>query len=90
METAIRSLALRASRLPEVPFEKPGRVVARDTVNALKSGFFYGWLGLADGIIAHIENEYGRAFRVILTGGFAGAVAAHLAHENIGGTSSCR
>ena len=82
VETAIRSLALRASRLPEVPFEKPDRVVARDTVNALKSGFFYGWLSLADGIIARIEREYGRAFRVILTGGFAGAVTAHLAHEN--------
>jgi type III pantothenate kinase len=82
VETAIRSLALRASRLPEVPFEKPDRVVARDTVNALKSGFFYGWLGLADGIIGSIEREYGRAFRVILTGGFAGAVTAHLAHGN--------
>jgi type III pantothenate kinase len=81
IETAIRSLALRASRLPEVPFEKPDRVVARNTVNALKSGFFYGWLSLAEGIIARIEREYGRSFGLILTGGFAGAVAEHLAHE---------
>ena len=80
--TAISSLARHASRLPEVPFEKPERVVARDTVNALKSGFFYGWLSLADGIIASIEREYGRSFRVILTGGFAGAVTKHLSHEN--------
>ena len=82
VDTAIRSLSLRASRLPEVPFEKPDRLVARDTVNALKSGFFYGWLSLADGIIARIEQEYGRTFRIILTGGFAGAVAEHLSHEN--------
>jgi type III pantothenate kinase len=82
VDTTIRSLALRASRLPEVPFEKPDRLVARDTVNALKSGFFYGWLSLADGIIARIEREYGRTFRVILTGGFAGVVTEHLSHEN--------
>lgn len=82
IDTAIRSLSLRASRLPEVPFEKPDRLVARDTVNALKSGFFYGWLSLAEGIIARIEREYGRTFKVILTGGFAGAVTAHLSHEN--------
>jgi type III pantothenate kinase len=82
VDTTIRSLALRASRLPEVPFEKPDRLVARDTVNALKSGFFYGWLSLADGILARIEEEYGRTFRVILTGGFAGAVSGNLFHEN--------
>lgn len=81
--TSISTLAARASRLPEVAFEEPDRLVARDTVNALKSGFFYGWLSLADGIIARIEKEYDRSFRVILTGGYAGAVAGHLAHENI-------
>jgi type III pantothenate kinase len=82
VDTAIRSLSLRASRLPEVPFEKPDRLVARDTITALKSGFFYGWLSLADGIMARIEKEYGRTFRIILTGGFAGAVTEHLYHEN--------
>ncbi len=83
IDTAIKSLWMSASRLPEVPFEKPDRLVARDTVNALKSGFFYGWLSLAEGIIARIEREYGRGFTVILTGGFAGAVTEHLGHENI-------
>ncbi len=83
IDTAIKSLWMSASRLPDVPFEKPDRLVARDTVNALKSGFFYGWLSLAEGIIARIEKEYGRTFTVILTGGFAGTVAEHLAHANI-------
>ncbi len=79
--TAIAALAERASRLPEVPFERPDRIAARDTVNALKSGFFYGWLSLAEGIIGRIEAEYGRTFGVILTGGYAGAVADHLSHS---------
>ncbi|HOT46041.1 MAG TPA: type III pantothenate kinase [Spirochaetota bacterium] len=83
IDTAITSLSLRASRLPEVPFEKPGRVVAKNTVDALKSGFFHGWVSLAEGIIAKIEKEYGRGFSVILTGGFAGKVAEHLDHANI-------
>lgn len=83
IDTAITSLSLRASQLPEVPFEKPGRVVAKNTVDALKSGFFHGWISLAEGIIAKIEKEYGRGFSVILTGGFAGKVAEHLDHANI-------
>ena len=83
IDTAIRSLALRASRLPEVPFEKPERLVARGTIDALKSGFFYGWLSLAEGLIGRIEREYGRDFRVILTGGFAAAVAEHLSRPPV-------
>lgn len=79
IDTAIRSLALRASRLPEVPFEKPERLAARNTIDALKSGFFYGWLSMAEGIIGRIEKEYGRPFRIILTGGFATTVAEYLA-----------
>lgn len=71
IDTAIRGLAQRASRLPEVPIEKPDRVAARDTVNALKSGFYYGWISLVEGIISRIENEYGKQFTVIMTGGHA-------------------
>ncbi len=83
IDTAIQSLSQRTSRLPEVPFEKPDRVAARDTVNALKSGFFYGWISLAEGIIRRIEEEYGRGFRIILTGGYAPAVADHLSYEHV-------
>jgi len=71
IETAIRGLAQRASRLPEIPIEKPDRVAARDTVNALKSGFYYGWISLLEGIINRIETEYGKKFTVIMTGGHA-------------------
>lgn len=78
IDTAIKALASRASRLPEVPFEKPDRLAARDTANALKSGFFYGWLSLVEGIIGRIEAEYAREFRIVLTGGYAGAIEGHL------------
>jgi type III pantothenate kinase len=83
IETAISSLSRRASRLPEIIFEKPDRLVARDTVNALKSGFFYGWISLAEGIVGKIKKEYGRDFNVILTGGFAPSVAGHCGFKNI-------
>jgi type III pantothenate kinase len=83
IDTAIKSLSGRASRLPEVAFEKPDRVVARDTVNSLKSGFFYGWISLAEGIIGRIRNEYDTDFRIILTGGYAPSVADHFGFETI-------
>lgn len=70
----IDALASAASQLPAVPFERPEHLVARNTVDALKSGFFYGWLSLIEGMIDRIEAEYGKSFSVILTGGYSGTV----------------
>jgi len=71
----MEALARKASNLHEIVLEKPSRLVARDTEDALKSGFFYGWLSMLDGLISRIEKSYGTAFRVIFTGGFAGVLS---------------
>ncbi|HOO70207.1 MAG TPA: type III pantothenate kinase [Spirochaetota bacterium] len=81
--TTIRALSQRTSKLPEIVFEKPASLVCRDTVNAIKSGFFYGWLSLVEGIINRILREYGRDMKIIFTGGAAGIIAKNITHENI-------
>jgi pantothenate kinase type III len=73
--TTINALASNASQLPVVDFGPPDSLVARDTVNALKSGFFYGWISMVEGIVARIEEEYGIDFSLILTGGYASRIA---------------
>lgn len=78
INTCIKALAGCTSNLPEIVFEKPDRLVAVDTINALKSGFFYGWVSMVEGIISRIEKEYGLKFRVILTGGLSGHIAEAL------------
>jgi len=69
--TTMKALAEAASNLPEITFEMPDDLIARDTVNAIKSGFYYGWISMVEGICERIEALYGREFRIILTGGFA-------------------
>jgi len=81
--TTISALSEKTSRLPKIEFGRPDRLVARDTVNALKSGFFYGWISLVEGIVFRIEAEYGRRFRVVLTGGYSGEMAPHIGRETI-------
>ena len=83
IELTKRALAENTSNLPEIDFEKPDRLVARDTVNAIKSGFYYGWLMLVEGIIGLIEEEYKRTFRVICTGGYSKILSENIRHENI-------
>src|SRR5213082_1548554 len=61
----------RASKLPRVAFERPERVVGRNTVASMQSGLVYGYVGLVDGICARMKDELGFPVRVVATGGLA-------------------
>ena len=67
----IKALFHRASKLPRVAFERPERVVGRNTVASIQSGLVYGYVGLVDGICARMKDELGFPVKVIATGGLA-------------------
>ena len=60
-----------ASKLPRVAFERPERVIGRNTVASMQSGLVFGYVGLVDGICARMKEELGFAVKVIATGGLA-------------------
>ena len=66
---ATKALASQTSRLFSVGFEKPVRISARNTSDALKSGLYYGWISLIEGVLSRLEDYYQRNFLIILTGG---------------------
>jgi type III pantothenate kinase len=68
---SMEALFHRASRLPRVGFEKPERVVGRNTVSSMQSGLVYGYVGLVDGVCARMKDELGFAVKVVATGGLA-------------------
>jgi len=47
----------KTAKLPEVEIEKCDKVVGTNTINSIKSGIFYGYLSLVDGIIERIIEE---------------------------------
>lgn len=72
---SLEALFQRASKLPRVDIVKPPHVVAKNTVNSMQAGIFYGYVGLVDGIVEHIRDECHEKFRVIATGGLASLIA---------------
>ncbi len=76
-----------AAHLPRIPIEKPQRVIGHDTVPAMQSGIFWGYIGLIEGMVKRIVEEYGEPMTVVATGGLAplfhGATDAidHVDHE---------
>lgn len=68
---SLEALHMAAAKLPRVAVEEPPQVIGRNTVNAMQSGVFWGYVGLIEGIISRIKAEYGTPMKVIATGGLA-------------------
>ena len=70
---SMQALHEAAARLPRIAIRRPdaGRVIGRGTVEAMQSGVFWGYIGLIEGLIGRIRDEWGRPMRVIGTGGVA-------------------
>ena len=65
------ALFQRASKLPRIELVKPTSVIARNTVAAMQSGIYYGYIGQVDGIVNRMKTELGSETKVIATGGLA-------------------
>ena len=46
-------------------------MVGKTTVQAMRSGIFWGYIGMIEGMIARIRLEYGEPIGVVATGGLA-------------------
>jgi type III pantothenate kinase len=68
---SVEALYRAAAQLPRVKIERPEQVIGKDTVPAMKSGIYWGYVGLIEGLTARIQAEYGQPMRVIATGGLA-------------------
>ena len=63
------------SKLPRIDISKPSHVVGRDTVPAMQSGLYWGYVGLIEGICQRIKAERGADMKVIATGGLSSLFA---------------
>jgi len=81
VKTSSLELFRRASRLFPVEIEKPLKAIGRNTEDAVKSGIFYGSLGLIDHLLALIIAELNQPdIKIIATGGYAERFASESKH----------
>ena len=74
---SLEALHRAAAKLPKVNIQKPASVIGKNTVSAIQSGIFFGYLGLIEGIVGNISKELGAKPFVIATGGLAGLFEPH-------------
>lgn len=69
------ALFQRASKLPRIDIVKPPTIIAKNTVNSMQAGIFFGYVGLVDEIVGRIKRESKDTRKVIATGGLANLIA---------------
>ena len=70
------ALFRKAALLPRARIDLPRGVLGRETAEAIRSGVYWGTLGLVEKIIRELKKElgWGRETRLVATGGHAGLI----------------
>ena len=68
---SLSTLIKKASLIPSINLSKISKVVGTNTNLAVKSGFYWGYLGLIDNIILMIKKQTKKPFKLIFTGGLS-------------------
>jgi len=68
---SMQALHEAAAKLPRIAIQRPARVVGKDTVGAMQSGVFWGYIALIEGLILRIKAERAESMTVVATGGVA-------------------
>ena len=82
---SIESLERAAAQLPRLElrhFEDDLPILGKNTVAAMESGVFWGYVSMIDGLMARLRAAHARPgddMQAIMTGGLAGLFADHLA-----------
>jgi len=68
---SLKSLVRAADQIPIFSIKKQKKIIGKDTIEALRSGFYWGYAGLISNIILKIEKETKKKYKIIFTGGYA-------------------
>lgn len=71
------ALVAKTAKLPRIEVTRPPRAIGTNTVAAIQSGLYYGYVGLVDALARRCREELagGEAVRVVATGGLAQLLA---------------
>jgi len=71
LEISAEALVEKTAKLPKVELTKPKHSIGSNTITAMQSGIFFGYLGLTNELIRRFKIELGEDSVVVATGGQA-------------------
>lgn len=68
---SMNALHAAAAKLPKISIKKPATAIGNETVSAMQSGIYWGYISMIEGMVARISKELGEKPLVIATGGLS-------------------
>ena len=68
---SLSTLISNASLIPQLKLKKINLVLGKNTVTAVRSGFYWGYIGLVKSIIHKICKQTKKKYKILITGGFS-------------------
>ena len=68
---SLNTLSSKASLIPSLKLKKVKNVLGKNTISAVRSGFYWGYIGLVENIIDKISKHTKKKYKLILTGGYS-------------------
>ena len=68
---SLKSLVGSADQIPQFSIKRRKKIIGKNTLEALRAGFYWGYTGLINNIILKIEKETGVKYKIIFTGGYS-------------------
>ncbi|MDY6820626.1 MAG: type III pantothenate kinase [Deferribacterota bacterium] len=72
IELVSHVLHAKTAKLPEVEIAKIENIIGKNTIDSMKSGIYYGYLSMIDGIIERVIESglIGKDMHIVSTGGY--------------------
>lgn len=68
---SLEALHMGAAQLPRVAVEVTKHIIGKNTVSAIQSGVFWGYVSMIEGLSARVKKEMGCDMPIVATGGLA-------------------
>ena len=68
---SLNTLISNASLIPNLNLKSINSVLGKNTKNAVRSGFYWGYVGLIEKIIKKIVHQTKKKYKIVFTGGLS-------------------
>ncbi len=68
---SLNTLSSKASLIPPIKLKSVDKILGNNTVSAVRSGFYWGYIGLVESIINKIIKQTNKRYKIIFTGGLS-------------------
>ncbi len=80
---SLNTLISNASLIPNLNLKSINNILGKNTKNAVRSGFYWGYIGLIDKIINKILEQTKKKYKIVFTGGLSHLFNKCITHKVI-------